>query len=243
MKADVRVFANARELSLRAAEAAVRTISEAARRRGRCSLVLSGGSTPRTLYGLLASRFVEEIPWPLLHVFWGDERYVPSLDAKSNYRMAKETLLEHVPCPAANVHPMPTHFASPDAAARDYEATLRTFFTDGRPCFDLVLLGLGPEGHTASLFPGSSVLTESTRWVRAVSAPADPPTRLTLTWPALTGASNTYVLVIGSNKAQALRHVVSDAPDEHLYPAARIRLAEGAVIWWVDKEAAGGLLP
>jgi 6-phosphogluconolactonase len=205
--------------------------------------VLAGGSTPRTLYGLLASRFEREIPWSLVHVFWGDERYVPLIDAKSNYRMAKETLLDHVPCPAANVHPMPTHFASPDAAARDYEATLRTFFAGERPCFDLVLLGLGPEGHTASLFPGSPVLAESTRWVRAVSAPADPPTRLTLTWPALTGARNIYVLVTGSNKAEALRHVVSDVPDEHLYPAGRIRLAEGSVIWWVDKEAAGGQLP
>ena len=243
MKADVRVVANARELSLRAADAAVRTISEAARRRGRCSLVLSGGSTPRTLYGLLASRCVEEIPWPLLHVFWGDERYVPILDAKSNYRMAKEALLDHVPCPAGNVHPMPTYFASPEVAALDYEATLRTFFAGDRPCFDLVLLGLGSEGHTASLFPMSPVLAESTRWVRAVSVPADPPTRLTLTWPALTGASNIYVLVTGSNKSQALRHVVGDAPDEHLYPAARIRLAEGAVIWWADKEAAGGRLP
>ena len=243
MKPDLRVCADITELSLRAGEAAVRTISEAARRRGRCSLVLAGGSTPRTLYGLLASRFEQEIPWSLVHVFWGDERYVPLADAKSNYRMAKETLLDHVPCPAANVHPMPTHFASPEAAARDYEATLRTFFAGERPCFDLVLLGVGPEGHTASLFPGSRVLAESMRWVRAVWAPADPPTRLTLTWPALTGASNIFVLVSGSNKAQALRHVVGDAPDEHLYPAARIRLAEGSVIWWVDKEAAGGQLP
>ena len=243
MKPDVRVCADISELSLRAGEAAVRTLSEAARGRGRCSLVLAGGSTPRALYGLLASRFKQEIPWSLIQVFWGDERYVPLVDARSNYRMAKETLLDHVPCPTANIHPMPTHFASPDAAARDYEATLRTFFADERPCFDLVLLGLGPDGHTASLFPGSLVLAESTRWVSAVSAPADPPTRLTLTWPALTAASNIYVLVSGSNKAQALRHVVGDAPDDHLYPAARMRLAEGAVIWWVDKEAAGGQLP
>ena len=243
MKPDVRVCADISELSLRAGEAAVRAISEAARGRGRCSLVLAGGSTPRALYGLLASRFKQEIPWSLIQVFWGDERYVPLIDAKSNYRMAKETLLDHVPCPTANVHPMSTHFASPDAAARDYETTLRTFFAGERPCFDLVLLGLGPEGHTASLFPGSPVLAESTRWVSAVSAPADPPTRLTLTWPALTAASNIYVLVSGSNKAQALRHVVGDAPDDQLYPAARIRLAEGAVIWWVDKEAAGGQLP
>jgi 6-phosphogluconolactonase len=243
VKPNLRVCPDIKDLSFRAAEAAVRTINEAARGRGRCFLVLAGGSTPRTLYGLLASRFKQEIPWSLVHVFWGDERYVPVSDSKSNYRMAKEALLDHVPCPAANVHSMPTHFASPDAAARDYEATLRMFFAGERPSFDLVLLGLGPDGHTASLFPGSPVLTESTRWVRAVSVPADPPTRLTLTWPALTGARNIFVLVTGSNKAQALRRVVGEAPDEHLYPAARIRLADGSVIWWVDKEAAGDQLP
>jgi 6-phosphogluconolactonase len=243
VKPDVRICANVEELSLRAAEAAVRTVNEAARAVGRCSLVLSGGSTPRSLYALLASQFEKDIPWAQLHIFWGDERYVPLVDPKSNYRMAREALLEHVPCPPANIHPMPTHFPSPDAAARDYEATLRGFFADQRACFDLVLLGLGAEGHTASLFPGSPVLAETTRWVRAASAPADPPTRLTLTWPALTGARNIYVLVAGSNKAHALGHVFGDAPDPRVYPASRIRLAEGSVIWWVDREAVGGLQP
>src|SRR5438128_11655648 len=111
MKPDVRVCADVNELGRRAAEAAVRTINDAGRSAGRCSLVLSGGNTPRTLYGLLASRVQEQSPWAHVHVFWGDERYVPPDDAQSNYRMAKETLLDHVPCPAANVHPMPTHFS------------------------------------------------------------------------------------------------------------------------------------
>jgi 6-phosphogluconolactonase len=243
VKPDVRICADVDELSLRAAEATVRTVNEAARGASRCSLVLSGGSTPRTLYGLLASQFAKDIPWAQLHIFWGDERYVPPVDPASNYRMAKEALLDHVPCPRANIHPMPTHFPSPDAAARDYEATVRGFFPGQRPCFDLVLLGLGTDGHTASLFPGSPVLEETARWVRAAAAPADPPTRLTLTWPALTGARNIYVLVAGSNKAPALRHVFGDAPDPRACPAARIRLAEGSVIWWVDRDAAGGALP
>lgn len=243
MNPDVRICADVDELSLRAAEATVKTVNEAARGASKCSLVLSGGSTPRTLYGLLASQFEKDIPWAQLHIFWGDERYVPLVDPKSNYRMVKEALLDHVPCPPANIHPMRTHFSSPNAAARDHEATLRRFFDGERPGFDLVLLGLGAEGHTASIFPGSPVLAETTRWVRAVWAPADPPTRLTLTWPALTGAKNIYVLVAGSNKAHALRHVLGDAPDSRVYPAARIRLAEGSVIWWVDREAAGGPQP
>jgi 6-phosphogluconolactonase len=124
MKPDVRVCADVDELSLRAAETAVRAIGIAVRDRGRCSLVLSGGSTPRTLYGLLASKCRDQIPWMHVHVFWGDERYVLPRDPDSNYRMAKEALLDHVPCPAENVHPMPTHFPSPDAAAREYERTL-----------------------------------------------------------------------------------------------------------------------
>ena len=242
MKPDVRICTDVDELSLRAAEAAVRIVNEAAQGAGKCSLVLSGGTTPRTLYGLLALKFKKDIPWAQLHIFWGDERYVPLVDSRSNYRMAKEALLDHVPCPPENIHPMPTHLASPDAAARAYETTLKTCFAGQRPCFDLVLLGLGAEGHTASLFPGSPVLAETTRWVRATSAPTDPPTRLTLTWPALDAARNIHVLVSGSNKAQALEHVLGGAPDPLVYPAAHIRLAEGSVIWWVDRQA-GGLLP
>ena len=159
-------------------------------------------------------------------------------DSHSNYRMARETLLDHVPCPAGNVHPMPTGLPDPEAAARDYEETLRTYFSKGWPRFDLVLLGLGDEGHTASLFPGSPALEETKRWVVAVKAPAEPPLRLTLTLPALTQAANVYFLVTGSNKAQALHHVLSGSPDPKNYPASGVRLARGTVIWWVDREAA-----
>jgi 6-phosphogluconolactonase len=238
VKPDVRVFPDVNELSLRAAEAVARTLNDAVRLTRRCSLVLSGGNTPRTLYSLLASRFREQIPWAHVHVFWGDERYVSPSDAHSNYRMAKDTLLDHVPCPASNVHPMPTHSSDPDAAARDYEATLRSYFSDAPPVFDLVLLGLGPEGHTASLFPGLSVLAEPTRWVRAVTAPADPPVRLTLTFPALTRAANVYFLVTCSNKARALHHILTGTADPNTFPAAGVRPASGTLIWWVDRDAA-----
>lgn len=238
VKPDLRVFPDVNELSLRAAEAVTRTITDAMHSTGRCSLVLSGGNTPRTLYGLLASRFREQIPWAQVHVFWGDERYVPPSDAQSNYRMAKETLLDHVPCPAANVHPMPTHLSEPDAAARAYEGTLRAYFSGAPPAFDVVLLGLGPEGHTASLFPGSPALAEPTRWVLAVTAPADPPVRLTLTFPLLNRAANAYFLVTGSNKARALHQILTGTADRNTCPASGLRLASGTLIWWVDREAA-----
>jgi 6-phosphogluconolactonase len=173
-----------------------------------------------------------------VHVFWGDERYVLPRDPDSNYRMAKEALLDHVPCPSENVHPMPTHFGSPDAAAREYERTLRSYFATDSPRFDLILLGLGEEGHTASLFPGSPALEERTRWVVAVNTHARPPLRLTLTLPALTRAANIHVLVAGSTKAHALRHVLTGIPDPNTYPAAGLRFTEGTLIWWVDREAA-----
>jgi 6-phosphogluconolactonase len=239
VKPDVRVCADLNELSLGAAETAVKTINNAVQRHGTCSFALAGGSTPGTLYSLLASKFREQIPWTHVHVFWGDERYVSADDPDSNYRMAKETLLDHVPCPTGNIHPMPTNFPSPDAAARDYERTLRSYFGNDWPHFDLILLGLGEEGHTASLFPGSPALGERTRWVVAVTVPVEPPSRLTLTLPALTRAANIYVLVTGSKKARALRHVLAEIPDPNTYPAAGLRTTEGTLICWVDREAAG----
>jgi 6-phosphogluconolactonase len=238
MKSDVRVFANVNELSLRAAEAVVRIINESMQANGTCSLALSGGSMPRTLYRLLSSQFRDQIPWTKVHVFWGDERYVPPGDPQSNYRMARETLLDHVASPAGNVHPMPTGVPDPDVAARDYEKTLRNYFSRDWPRFDLVLLGLGEEGHTASLFPGSPALEETRRWVVAVKAPSEPPLRLTLTLPALTEAANIYFLVAGRNKAQALYHVLTGSPDPKSYPASGIRRAGGTVIWRVDRDAA-----
>jgi 6-phosphogluconolactonase len=235
---DVRVFSDLNELSLRAAETAARTINDSIRSTGRCALVLSGGRTPRTFYRLLASTFRDQIPWSSLHVFWGDERYVPPDDPHSNYRLAKDSLLDHVPCPARNIHPMPTHFPSPDAAARDYERLLKEYFGTDWPHFDLILLGLGEEGHTASLFPQSPALSETTRWVVAVEAPTHPRVRLTLTLPALTRAANIYVLVAGSNKAPALHRVLMGHPNPRTYPAAGIRLTNARLIWWVDREAA-----
>jgi 6-phosphogluconolactonase len=235
----LRVFDDLDALTGQAAEAAAAIIGECVQRNSRCALALSGGHTPRPLYALLASRFRDRIPWAQVHVFWGDERFVPATHPDSNYRMATATLLDHVPCPTENIHPMPTHAKSPEAAAQDYEQTLRNFSAGDWPHLDLNILGLGADGHTASVFPGSPALEEQVRWVAAVQAPADPPTRLTLTLPALVRAGHIHVLVTGAAKAQALRDVLSGAADPRIHPAAGLLAASGELTWWVDRDAAG----
>jgi 6-phosphogluconolactonase len=233
------VCAGVADLAYRAAEAGAAIIKEAVQTTGRCSLVLSGGDTPRDLYLRWASRFADEVPWGGVHIFWGDERFVPAEDRRSNYKMAKEAMLDRLPIPAANVHAMLTSLGTPELAATAYDAMLRQHFDGDRPRFDLLLLGLGPEGHTASVFPRSPALDETARWVLPVTVPADPQSRLTLTLPALNGATHTYVLVTGSEKATALEHVLSQNADVRTYPAAGIRTADGnSPVWWIDREAA-----
>lgn len=207
-------------------------------RSGRCSLLLSGGGTPRGTYELLAARHRARMDWTHIHVFWGDERFVPHGDPRSNYRMAREALLDHVPCPPANVHPIPTALPSADAAARRYEDTLRAHFPEDRPAFDVALLGLGDDGHTASIFPGSPALEEADRWVVGVATTAEPSLRVTLTMPALTAAAHLFVLVSGARKASALRHALDPASDPMRYPAAALQSAAGRVVWWADRAAA-----
>ena len=237
---DLRIATDLHQLSSQVAAAIVQVIAATVKAQGTCSVALSGGDTPRELYRLLGSTFRDEIPWPRVHVFWGDERYVPHDHPDSNFRMAKETLLDHVACPARNIHAVPTHFPNPEIAARDYERTLKQHFGSSGPPFDLNLLGIGDDGHTASIFPGSPALTETGRWVLAVETRACPAKRITLTLPALTQSSNIYVLVAGRNKADALRHVLAEGADLTTYPAAGLRRTKGTLIWWTDRDATAG---
>jgi 6-phosphogluconolactonase len=238
---DLRVSADAHELSLVVARTAVQVITDAVDANGHCSLALSGGNTPRELYRLLGSAFRDQIPWERIHVFWGDERYVDHSHPASNFRMASEALLNHVPCPVDHIHPMPTHFPSPELAAQDYERTLKEHVGPDGPLFHLNLLGLGEDGHTASIFPGSPSVTDDAHWVVAAETHAEPPRRLTLTLAALTRSENLYVIVAGRKKATALRQVLSACPDPSAYPAAGLRSSKGTLIWWADLEAAAGL--
>jgi 6-phosphogluconolactonase len=238
---DVRISADVAASSAGAALVVADRLIAAVEAAGAASLVLSGGSTPRALYEVLASGYRSRIPWNSVHVYWGDERYVPAGDPASNYRMARECLLDHVPCPAANVHPMPTDRPSAADAARDYESTLRSRFTGGRPQFDVLLLGIGTDGHTSSLFPGSPALDERDRWVLPVEASAAPSRRLTLTFPALLHARMTCVMAAGADKAEPLHLALDTAIDPHRWPVSALRRAEGPVIWFCDEDAAARL--
>jgi len=239
-RADLRRHADLDSLSRAAAEEVLRLAQAAVQERGRFTLGLSGGRTPVVLHRVLAAEFRHRIPWEKVHVFWGDERYVPPDDPRSNYLMAQETLLRHLALPAANVHPMPTLLPEPARAAHCYEETLRSHFPGRWPRLDLLLLGLGADGHTASLFPRSPALEEQSRWVLAVQAEAEPPLRLTLTLPAINQTANIYFLVAGRDKSEALRRALAGDAEIAVCPAAGVRPRRGSLVWWVDEEAASG---
>jgi 6-phosphogluconolactonase len=204
------------------------------------SVALSGGSTPRLLYEHLAGpAYRDRFPWARTHWFWGDERFVPHDDAQSNYRMVWKAMLSHAPVPAANIHPIPTAGMSPDDAASAYERELQSFYGSpslgpARPLFDVTLLGLGPDGHTASLFPGNAALAERKRWAVAV-ADANRNTRITLTYPALESSRNAAFLVAGKEKRQILDRFRRRGGR---FPAANLR-PTGALWLFSDAAAAG----
>ena len=240
--ADLRVVANAGAVATAAAREVAHVLATAAQEHGSASIALAGGRTPRGLYRCLALDHRDDTAWDRVHVYWGDERNVPHDDERSNYRMARECLLDHVPVRPECVHPMPTVLGEPSRAAAEYERTLRSQFDTDWPQFDLVLLGIGDDGHTASLFPRSPALDEASRWVVATTAPVEPRGRLTLTLPALTHAMAIFVLVAGSSKADALVCALGDRPDPRC-PASLLRTARAPVVWWADAQAAAHLGP
>lgn len=235
---ELSVFESLELLSRAAAERLVQRIEEAVASRTECTLALAGGGTPRTLYTLLATDYAGQVPWPHLHVFWGDERFVPLHDPRSNYAMARSTLLDHVPIPLENIHPVPTHLPNPTAAAEAYEHTLQDFFDAHPPRFDLILLGIGGDGHTASLFPGSPALAERERLVAATQAPVEPRQRISLTFPVLNAAREVHFLGVGANKAEPVRCAHAPVPDLERCPAGGVRPLLGALAWWLDRDAA-----
>jgi len=241
---DLRILTTPQELFAASAEEVVHAATEAVVQRGRFTIALSGGSTPKSLYTLLATNARNAVPWEHTFFFWGDERYVPPTDPESNYRMVEESMLSKVPVPAGNVFRVAAESPDAAAAAESYEQTLKTFFTleGGQfPRFDLILLGMGPDGHCASLFPASAGLQEKSRLVIANWVEKFKTSRITFTLPVLNAARCVAFLVSGTDKASALRAVLeSDAPGEQ-YPSKLVRPTDGRLIWLVDRAAASEL--
>jgi 6-phosphogluconolactonase len=232
----VDVAADANALARRVADWLVDQIAAT---QGRFALSLSGGSTPKRLYTLLANTpYRERIPWQRLNLFWGDERVVPPDHPDSNYRMAREAMIAHVPIPPDQVHPIPTALSPPEAAIA-YERTLKSFYgaetlDPARPLFNLTLLGLGPDGHTASLFPGTSALDERKAWVVSVVG-AKPEPRITLTFPLIESSLAVAFLVAGAEKRAVVTRL---RQGDAALPAARVKAA-GELRWFLDHAAAG----
>jgi 6-phosphogluconolactonase len=236
----IEVLADPPALARRAAEWMTATASAT---KESFRIALSGGSTPKALYSLLASdEFKDRFPWRRVSWFWGDERFVPYDHPESNYRMTREAMLAKVPVPPENIFPIPTD-GDPDDAARRYERTLQEVYgaptlDPSRPLFDIVLLGMGPDGHTASLLPGDKLLDERKRWVGAV-AHGRPEVRITLTYPAIESSRHVAFLMEGKAKAAMFGEI--HAGDSQL-PAARVRPL-GELIWFADRAAAAEVRP
>jgi 6-phosphogluconolactonase len=241
---EVRRLATPQDLFRAAADEVIHAATEAIAKRGRFTIALSGGSTPRNLYTLIAANASTSLPWDKVFFFWGDERHVPPTDPESNYRMAEETLLSKVPVPAGNIFRVPAENPDASAAAVSYEETLRKFFAVAQgefPRFDVILLGMGPDGHTASLFPETEALQEKSRLVEANWVEKLHTHRITLTLPVLNAARSVEFLVGGTDKATVLREVLEgNAPGEK-YPSKLVRPTDGSLIWFIDRAAASEL--
>jgi 6-phosphogluconolactonase len=238
----MRVAADPEALSREAAALFADAAQKAVSARGCFVAALSGGHTPRRAYQLLAGPpFRDQVPWDRVHVFWGDERCVPLNDPRSNAGWALKNFLSRVPIPEDQVHPLACA-GDPQGAAWGYEKQLREFFGGGPPRLDLVFLGLGADGHTASLFPAHPVLKEKERWVVPVSGPGLDLHRVTLTTALFNQARLAAFLVAGPDKAWVLREVLAGPREPRRWPAQLIHPANGEVLWLVDREAAA-LLP
>ena len=239
-KREIMICREIDELARHAADEFVRLAQQSAREKGRFAVALSGGSTPRSLYALLATpEFSRQVPWSVTHLFWGDERCVPADHLESNYRMVRESLLGNIEIPMSNIHRMAGE-KEPARAAAEYEQELENFFQlapRDLPRFDLILLGLGEDGHTASLFPGSDALEDAKRLVAATYVVKLKAYRLTLTLPVLNHAAVVLFLITGASKAAVVREIVSDDKQCVRFPAARVQPAGGRLVWLLTKDA------
>jgi 6-phosphogluconolactonase len=237
------IFSKAEEIHEPLAQFIVTTAKEAIAQNGRFTVALTGGSSPKKLYELLAQEpHKNELFWKDTYVFWGDERFVPQDDDRYNAKMAYETLLNHVPVPRDQIYPMPySDIMPPEEVARQYENLLRNHFNTAAPQFDLILLGMGDDGHTASLFPHTPVLQENERWVSEVYHTGQQMYRITLTAPLINKAKKIAFLLFGENKAQVLLDVLEGSYQPEQLPTQLIKPLSGEVHWFIDEKAASKL--
>ncbi|GAB3696656.1 6-phosphogluconolactonase [Spirosoma flavus] len=235
------VTKNPADLAKTAAKFIAKRINDVLKTQDRFTIALSGGSTPKALHELLAkSPYAEQIPWAQLHLFWGDERYVPIDDPQNNAGMAYDTLLGHVYTPEEQIHVWRTDL-SPEEAAADYDRILHAYFGETGPTFDLILLGMGDDGHTLSLFPGTDVVHETTAWTKAYFLTKQDMYRLTITAPVANRAKCVLFLVAGPQKAAPLKEVLEGEFNPDVYPSQVIKPVDGELVWMVDEKAASAL--
>lgn len=234
----IHIFKTKEKLQHEVAESIVKQAVLGFRTNGRFTISLSGGSTPKSIYELLVTEsFVHRMPWSKILFFFGDERFAPHEDEDSNYRMAHEAMFAHAPISIQNIFPIPTH-ENPSLSAMDYEDVLHAQFKSRPPSFDLILLGLGADGHTASIFPKTQVVQETNRWVREVYIRSQKKFRITLTAQVINAGVYRSFIVVGEQKAKALKEVLMGDYDPVTYPAQLIAQSGKHVHWYIDEAAA-----
>lgn len=241
MSSEILVFKDIDALSLKAAKIFVELSDMFINKNGRFSVAISGGSTPIKLFSLLSNEYRNDIDWERVHIFWADERCVPADNEESNYGNAYKEFISKVPLPNANIHRIKGE-EDPVGEARRYEEEIINFFnTKDIPSFDLILLGLGEDGHTASLFPGSEALNERKRIAVPIFMKDKNASRITLTLQVLNNAKTVIFMVSGSAKSRILTEIIGNGRKKKLYPAGRVSPSSGSLIWLIDKKAAAGL--
>ena len=241
------IFKTSEEFTHAIAEWMTECIVETLKTKDKFTLVLSGGNTPKALYQKLAAApYLQKVPWEKIHIFWGDERGVPFNDSRNNAKMAYETLLNHVPIPASQIHVMQTENITPEKSAEAYEKILHEYFpltSDNSQLmtFDLVLLGMGDDGHVLSLFPGTAVVHEEEAWATSLWLQTQDMYRITLTKTVVNKSTRIAFLTTGSNKAHALKEVLEGHYNPDLYPSQEIKPETGQLHWFVDEAAAAQL--
>ncbi len=233
----INAYPNKDKLVTATTERVINEIGQAIQERGLCNMALAGGNTPREIYSMLAeSNYRDRVDWDRLHLFWGDERMVSPEHEDSNFRMVKETLLDHVRIPDGNVHRIRGEIA-PEQAAHEYAELLHDYFKEDLPCFDLILLGLGEDGHTASLFPGTDAVEECERYTVAVFVSRLDTWRVTLTLPVLNAAREVFFLVSGRSKSDIVQRIISIKQPAKEFPASMVNPENGTLHWMLDSEA------